>query len=227
MKTFRKQANRKTRVAKIASAKEAIGTIEHGTDTFILTYGQFSLIDALVAILDQTGPADVAISTWTAAGAHLQRSAALVEASSVRSFRMIVDRSFESRQPGYCAHMRRLFGDECIRAIRTHAKFMVVRSDTHAVVVRTSMNLNENPRLENIEVSEGEEFARFFEAVVDEVFREVSPGVNQSELPEMDGVQESFPFQPVEAGVIKMESLNEPGTTHVVRRRAGRNMGAG
>lgn len=220
-KTFRKTSVRDIRVAKVASAREAIGTIKPGSDTFILTHGQFSLIDALMVILDQAGPADVSLSTWTAADAHLESAAALMESAEIRSLRMIVDRSFISRQPGYCRHMTELFGGECIRAIKTHAKFMVVRSDTMDVVVRTSMNLNENPRLENIEISEGTEFADFFTDVVDTVFREVAPGDYGAEKPPaLDGVSESFPFKEIEAKQLKRNDYNEPATTHTIRRSA-------
>jgi hypothetical protein len=215
-KSTTKPVKRNIRAAKKANASEAIGKIEKNTDTFILTYGQFSLIDALCVILDQTGPADVSISTWTAADAHLERSADLLESAQIRSFRMIIDRSFETRQPKYCHHMRRLFGPECIRAIRTHAKFMLIRSDTHNVVVRTSMNLNENPRLENIEISEDTGFAEFFQTIVDDVFSEVDEKENKSPLPELENIQETFDFKEIEANVIKRENLNEPETTHTV-----------
>lgn len=216
-KSFRKTADRSVRVAKIATATEAIGTIEKNTDTFILTYGQFSLIDAVVAILDQIGPAHVSLSTWTAAHAHLERSAELLGSADLLSFRMIVDRSFQSRQPEYHHHMIELFGAECIRAIRTHAKFIVLRNEHFSVVCRTSMNLNENPRLENIEISEDDDFARFFESIVDEVFREVPAGSNSS-TPKLNGIPESFPFAEVEAKPIPRSATNEARTTHVVRR---------
>lgn len=158
----------------------------------------------------------MSISTWTAADAHLERSAALMESAQIRSFRMIVDRSFETRQPKYCHHMRQLFGPECIRAIRTHAKFMIIRSDTHNIVVRTSMNLNENPRLENIEVSEDSNMADFFQQIVDDVFSEVDEGENKSPLPELKNIQETFQFPEIKSGVIRRENLNEPRTTHTV-----------
>jgi len=217
-KSHTKPARRDIRVAKQSSAAEAIGEIRPNTDTFILTYGQFSLIDALVAILDQTGPADVIISTWTAADAHLQRSAALLESAQIRSLRWIVDRSFETRQPEYCYHMRKLFGPGCIRAIRTHAKFMVVRSETHDIVVRTSMNLNENPRLENLEVSWDSGMADFFQTIADDIFKEVAEGENKLDMPELTGAQETFNFEEIEADIIKREDLNECKTTHVVSR---------
>lgn len=217
--TFKKgNTGRRVRIAKTSVAWEAIGVIEKNTDTYILTFGQFSLIDALVVILDQTGPADVAISTWTAADADLQRSAELIESCQITKFRMIVDRSFETRQPGYSHHLRTLFGPDCIRAIRTHAKFMLVRSASHDVVVRTSMNLNENPRLENIEISESREFAEHFQQIVDELFDEVEAGENRSPLPELKLQQETFPFQEVEAQQIARKDLNEPEWTHTLKK---------
>lgn len=217
MKTIKTKANRNIRVAKRSNADEAIGKIEKNSDTFILTYGQFSLIDALCSILDQTGPADVTISTWTAADAHLERSADLLASAQIRSFRMIVDRSFESRQPKYCYHMRKLFGTECIRAIPTHAKFMLIRSDTHDISVRTSMNLNENPRLENIEISENHKLAEFFQTVADDVFAEVKPEENRSEMLKMVSLQESFKFHEIKANPIPRSNLNVPKTTHTTK----------
>ncbi len=218
-KTFKRDAkNREMRIAKLLTAKEAIGKIEKDTDTYILTYGQFSLIDALVAILDQIGPAKVVISTWTAADAHLQRSAELVESSSITDFRLIVDRSFETRQPGYCYQMRKLFGEDCIRAFRTHAKFMLIRSDTHDIVVRTSMNLNENPRLENIEITESREFADWFQQIVDAIFSEVEKGQNRSAMLALDDIQDDSPFREISANLISRESLNEPEATHTIKK---------
>jgi len=203
-------------VSKSLSAVDSIGVLEKNTDTFILTFGQFSLIDALCAVLDQTGPARVDISTWTAADAHLERTAAMVASADITSLRMIVDRSFETRQPKYCAHMRESFGAECIRAIRTHAKFMVVRNDKWNVVIRTSMNLNENPRLENIEVSENAEFAGFFGRIVDDVFLEVDAGVNRSPQLELLSSPQDSPYKTVAANHIKRSNLNEARTTHTL-----------
>lgn len=96
---------------------------------------------------------------------------------------MIVDRSFLTRQPGYCAQMRRLFGDECIRTMRSHAKFAVIRNDRWTIAVRTSMNLNTNPRLEQMEISDDPGLADFLTAVADDLWAEQAPGVFDGELP--------------------------------------------
>lgn len=216
----RTNAGKQVRFSKTATARQSIGPLQQGQDIYILTYGQFSLIDALVAILEQTGPAAVALSTWTAADAHLEKSAELMASAQITDFRMIVDRSFESRQPGYVAHMRRLFGPECIRAINTHAKFILIRNATWDIVVRTSMNLNNNPRLENIEISAHPGLAAHMQALVDEIFAEVAPLENRGTPLELAHLQETFPFQELDAPRIPTTSLAEPHTTHVIRRKS-------
>lgn len=194
---------RTIRAAKTGHARAAIGELRPGHEVYILTYGQFSLIDALVALLEQTGPADVTLSTWTAAAADLTRSAQLVERAEIRSLRFVVDRSFLTRQPEYCETMRRLFGDGCIRTTRSHAKFITIRNELWTLAVRTSMNLNENPRLENIEISDDDALCAFLEAEVDALFGDQAAGTFDGELPDA-------PPPAVAAGHIVQRGLKTP-----------------
>ncbi|MCP3904770.1 MAG: hypothetical protein GY715_14175 [Planctomycetes bacterium] len=205
------------RLAKTASAHETIGELAHGSEIFCLTFGQFSLIDAIVEIVSQIGPTDLTIATWTAADAHLERAANLVASSDVRTFRMIVDRSFETRQPAYCHRMRELFGFDCIRFIRSHAKFALLRSDSFDVVIRTSMNLNENPRVENLEISEGRVFAEWVQRIVDSVFDEVGVSEKRSQSLSLDGIPETSAFKPIVASYIDRDSVVEPYATHTIK----------
>jgi hypothetical protein len=179
---------RDVRAAKTGNAREAIGQLGPGCEVYVLTFGQFSLIDAMVAILEQTGPADVVMSTWTAAQADLRRSRELMRSAQIRSLRLMVDRSFLTRQPEYCASMRELFGDASIRTLRSHAKFLAIRNDRWNIAVRTSMNLNENPRLENIEISDDAGLCSFLWQVADDVFEEQPAGQFDGEFPTLGGV---------------------------------------
>lgn len=215
--SYKKPANRKVSVSKVSTAREAIGVIEKDTDCFILTFGQFSLIDALIAMLDQVGPASVDLATWTAADADLTKIGSLLEAASIERLRLVLDRSFYNRQPGYCHRMRDAFGDDCIRFVKSHAKFMVIRSADYNIVVRTSMNLNSNPRLENIEISESEGFADFFESVVDSIFEEIAPGEFKETRPDLLAIPDDFPFRPIEANQIPLEFTKEITYSHVLR----------
>lgn len=203
-KAHRKPARRRVRAAKMASAREAIGELKRGQDVFILTFGQFSLIDALVAILDQTGPADVSIATWTASADHLERLAIQLGAMvNAESFRLIVDRSLKERHPENYTRMIHMFGVDSVRTVyKTHAKFMLIRAPSYDIVVRTSMNLNHNARLETIEISEDREFAEFFQTLIDGVFREIEPGPHESVPRVIEAIQETCcSYAQVETGL--------------------------
>lgn len=162
----------KPKLAATANARTALADWGPGLTTSILTFGQFSLFDAVMAVLDRTGPAHVDLATWTAGGADLEQTAAQMHDGRILSLRLVVDCSFPTRQPGYVSTMVRLFGADCIRTIRTHAKWCVIRNDEWAVVVRTSMNLNNNPRLEWLEVTDDPDLAAFLCSATDDIFAE-------------------------------------------------------
>lgn len=199
--TTRRTPARRPRVSKITNARDALSDFGRGLETYCLTFGQFSLMDAVEAILEKTGPANVAISTWTAGNADISRSAAHLHDGNIRSMRFVADCSFGQRQPGYLAELVRLFGSDAIRTTRTHAKFVVITNDEWAVAVRTSMNLNENPRLECIEVSDDPALAGFLLRVVDEIFAEEEPGdYTTKSRPELSGMEGVKPMSTIEMG---------------------------
>lgn len=153
-----------------SSAREAIGELTPGMELFGFTKGQFSFTDVLVALLEQTGPADVAICTWTAHGADLTHCHDLLRSGDIRSMRFVTDLSFESRKPEFMRELIERFGLESIRVTSTHAKFSTIRNEKYDLVVRTSMNMNKNPRFENFEISDDAAFADFQQEVFDEIF---------------------------------------------------------
>jgi len=152
------------------SVAEAVGPIEPGCEIYGLSKGQFSLIDLVEHVLGYTGPAEVVVSTWTAAGSDIDFAFRLLKNGAIQSLRFLVDLSFPSRQPAYCAALRETFGDDCIRVTKNHAKFVLLRNAQWNVAIRTSMNLNENRRLENFEVSDDAQLADFLAGVVAELF---------------------------------------------------------
>ena len=152
------------------NAATALGPIEHGMELYALCKGDYSLIDIIDHLLAASGPADVTVSTWTAAGADLEFAMGFVVDGRVRSARWLVDYSFPQRQPAYFALMVDRFGAGAVRATANHAKFVLIRNETWDLVLRTSMNLNENRRLESVEISDDPGMAGYLSAVVDEMF---------------------------------------------------------
>ncbi len=124
------------------------GVIRHG-----LSDGRWSLIDLLGGVADVVGPATrLDLAVWTASGDHGQQLCDLLESGRISALRLMVDRSFMSRQPKSCAAVCRLFGEEALRVWSCHAKFAVFTGGALDVLVSTSANLNRNRRIENFGV---------------------------------------------------------------------------
>ena len=102
------------------AATEAIGDIWPGMELFGLTKGQFSFISVLDHLLLQTGPADVVISTWTAAAAEIEMAKEFLENERIKTLRFLVDQSFPTRQPEYCKALLKSFGEGAVRMSRSH-----------------------------------------------------------------------------------------------------------
>jgi hypothetical protein len=193
--TARATRARETRVIRTANARTALAGLDHATELYVLTFGQFSLLDAITAVLDLTGPADVTISTWTAAAADLTRAEEFLKDGRIRSLRFLVDRSFLTRQPAYARQLVRMFGDDAIRTTRTHAKFATIRNGTWDIAVRTSMNMNENPRLEHLEVGHDPVLTGFLTGIVDEIWASEPPGLgNTRGTPDIGGDDPAAPW---------------------------------
>lgn len=153
------------------SAADAVATLERdGCELVGLTRGQFSLTDLLVAVLDKTGPAELGISTWTAASASVQTMLELLQAGQITGCRWLVDCTFVRRVPQLVAQIRRQFGDDAIRVTRTHAKFCTITNDRWQIAIRSSMNLNQNPRLESYELGHDPQLCAWLVGVMDDVW---------------------------------------------------------
>lgn len=168
---LRRSGARTAKTCPVQTAREAIGTIVHGMRLTMLTKGQWSMIDLLEALLEQTGPADVLVSTWTTGIRDARQARRLLDKSRIRSLRIATDRSFPSRQPEYARELLELFGPDAIRCVRNHAKFLVVENEEWAFVARGSLNLNRNPRWEQVDLDEDRELASFFRESAEELWR--------------------------------------------------------
>ena len=142
----------------------AFAGLQDGAALHGLTDGSWSFSDALTAIFELTGPADIR-------SAHR-----LLTEERVRSLRFLVDRSFQTRQPTYCRILRQRFGDDAIRVWNAHTKFAVVSGDQSAALYLTSANLNQNRRVENFSLFVGGDLPAEYLALVEDVFTRQGAG---------------------------------------------------
>lgn len=150
------------------TALEALRAVDFGPgrEVFGFNQGTFSLIDLIEAAVSYTGPAHCTLATWTAAKAEMGHLHDWLAGNKLLSCRWLVDRSFLNRQPDLCEHLRNVFGDDCIRVARCHAKFVLLSNDDWALTLITSMNLNKNARIENYVLSSCPDMHREFSALV-------------------------------------------------------------
>lgn len=159
-------------------AADAVASLERdGMELFGLTKGQFSLTDIIEALLNKTGPADLSISTWTAANGDVTRMLELLRSGVIRSCRWLVDLTFMRRCPQLAAEIRAKFGADAIRVTKTHAKFCTITNEDWQIALRSSMNLNQNPRLESFQVGHDPELCQFLSSVMDEIWQRQNKGI--------------------------------------------------
>lgn len=175
------------------TASEALSSagFGRGREVFGFNQGTFSLIDLIDAAIDYTGPADCVIATWTAAKAEMEHVSKWVDRNRLLGAQWIVDRSFLSRQPELCAHLRKTFGDDSIRVARCHAKFVLLGNDKWTVTLLTSMNLNKNARIENYFISDCPVLHREYSALVERMFGGQADGAGFAEHTAVSAVMDA------------------------------------
>lgn len=153
------------------TAVESIYGLAKDIEIFGFTKGQFSLIELIDAVLDVIGPAFLSVSTWTAAHTDVTNVLQFMESGRLTGSRWLVDFTFQRRSPELAQKIRELFGADAVRVARNHAKFSLLRNSEWDIVIRTSMNLNTNPRFEDFTIAHDPELAEFLQAILDDVWK--------------------------------------------------------
>lgn len=146
---------RKRVVESFGSAAKAIGPIAHGMSVFAITRGQFSMIDMILYCLSQIGTASVSVWTWAIADYETEAMAGLMARREIDFGRLVIDSSADRRNGEIIEQWRRRFGDDQVKVCRNHAKIARVWNDDFRLLLRGSMNLNFNPRFEQLDITEG------------------------------------------------------------------------
>ena len=137
------------------TAGACIGELAPGMSLFALTRGQWSMIDAILWCLRQTGPARLSIWTWTIADYEIQAFTALRSSGGIREGRMVIDHGARNKNAALIAGWKEQFGSESVRYVVNHAKIATIEGGGLKLLLRGSMNLNFNPRFEQFDLSEG------------------------------------------------------------------------
>ena len=137
------------------NASASIGQIVHGVSLFGITRGQFSMIDLILASLDQVGPSRVTLWTWCIAEYEVKCFNRLLIDSRITSALLVIDSQARVKNRDILLDWQAQHGADSIRWVVNHAKLATIESSDKKLLLRGSMNLNYNPRFEQFDLDEG------------------------------------------------------------------------
>lgn len=179
------------------TATECIGKIEPGYGLFAITRGQFSMIDAILACIDQVGPCFVSVWTWTIADYEVEVLTRMMVDKRITGGRLVIDGGARTKNADIIAHWVARFGWDSVRYVMNHAKIATVQSDKYRLLLRGSMNLNFNPRFEQLDITEG---GGDFDLIrsLEESLPVLAPTVSGQKIYEASRVGEAFSTEQLE-----------------------------
>jgi len=170
MSTGAPAARRKRAVESFGCAASAIGAVDAGMALFAVTRGQWSMIDAVLHVLDQVGPSAVSLWTWTVAEYEVQTLTRLRDDRRLTGGRLVIDAGARVKNAEIIRQWQGSFGPQSVRYVTNHAKIARVESASGMrVLLRGSMNLNFNPRFEQFDITEGGADYDLVERIEDEL----------------------------------------------------------
>lgn len=150
-------AARRTRaVESFQCAAATIGPVTAGMSLFAITRGQWSMIDAVLHVLDQVGPSKVSLWTWTVAEYEVEVLTRLRIDRRITDGVLVIDHGARHKNAGIIREWKGSYGANSVRYVINHSKIATVESASGLrCLLRGSMNLNFNPRFEQFDLTEG------------------------------------------------------------------------
>ena len=157
MHSSRSTKRRSRAIESFKSAAADLAPIEKGMSLFAVTRGQWSMIDAILVVLDSVpGPCAISLWTWTIAEYEVQCLSRLMRDKRLSCARLIIDLGARNKNAAIIDQWIATFGQKSVCYVVNHSKIATIRSgDGGKYLLRGSMNLNNNPRFEQFDITEG------------------------------------------------------------------------
>lgn len=126
---------------------DALGAVTPGTDKHFYSSGAFNLIQLVLYILKQTGPAHLFLSTYSISNESLATLVKYRDRGDILSVRFLIDNRVRTISPKPFDFLVTSFPD-AYRCCALHAKVALVWNDIWHVSVVGSQNATHNPKLE-------------------------------------------------------------------------------
>jgi hypothetical protein len=144
-----------------------LGKIIHGQDKHYWSYGNFNMMRLIFWILEQIGPAEIVMSTYSISPKILQGVINRREKGIIKDIRFIIDNRVRSLSPKPFALLVANFPYRCTSI---HAKVACIWNANWQISVVSSQNATDNPKIERGTIYTSAEVFEFDKQILENVF---------------------------------------------------------
>jgi hypothetical protein len=144
---------------RLHKVQDVIGDIRMGDNIHFVSAGEWSSHELLFHLLNQTGPADVYIATWSFTETAARMILDQIEKKRIKNIYIIMDWRVKVRTPQVLDMLN--FNISTIRLTQCHAKATAILNKRWGVAVVGSANYTNNPRIESGVISCNRDLAKF------------------------------------------------------------------
>lgn len=138
-----------------------------GVDTHFWSFGNFNMMRLVFWVLEQTGPADIIMSTYSIGHKSIQGVINRRDKGLIRNIRFIVDNRVRSLSPKPFDMLVKSFDYRCISI---HAKVACISNDNWNITIVSSQNATDNPKMERGTIFTTPDVFNFDKKVLDDAF---------------------------------------------------------
>ena len=158
-------------IADVLERTSQLGAVCQGIDKHFYSNGAFNLVQLMLYVLKQTGPAHVFLSTYSIAEDSISTLRRYVDDGTILSIHFLIDNRVRSISPKPFAHLIASFPN-AYRCTSLHAKVALISNADWHVSIVGSQNATHNPKLERGIIHTSEDIWRFDNNVMYEQFNE-------------------------------------------------------
>ena len=156
-------------ITDILERTSQLGFVMQGVDKHFYSNGAFNLVQLMLYVLRQTGPAHVFLSTYSIAEDSISTLRRYVDDGTILSIRFLIDNRVRSISPKPFAHLITSFPDS-YRCTSLHSKVALISNEDWHVSIMGSQNATHNPKLERGIIHTSEDIWRFDNNIMYEQF---------------------------------------------------------
>lgn len=156
-------------IADVLERTSQLGSVKQGVDKHFYSNGAFNLVQLMLYVLRQTGPAHVFLSTYSITEDSISTLRRYVDDCTILSIRFLIDNRVRSISPKPFAHLITAFPDS-YRCTSLHAKVALISNEDWHVSIVGSQNATHNPKLERGIIHTSEDIWRFDNNIMYEQF---------------------------------------------------------